>query len=170
MRVASLAPALLAAALAALPMGPAEAAVYRFTATTSSTGSALGFLEYDSSVFDGSDFQWITNASLLDLSFEVPGSGFAIDTFGPLGDSTIFDSTGPLPTVVGGSGFTGGTTFNDGVWIFGRTGVVLGTGTSSVTYEDVVWTTATVTGVPEPATFALLALGLAGVAAARRRA
>ena len=143
----------------------ANATVLRFTATSAASG-VLGYLDYDSSVFDGSNFQFVPNTDLLDLKFVDPISSAVVTTIGPPGDSTIFDSTGPLPTVVGGSGFTGGTTFADGVWIAGTNFVIV----TNDQFSDVSWSTA-VAGVPEPAAWALMltGFGLAGVTLRSRR-
>jgi hypothetical protein len=143
--------------LAAAPL-TAEAAIYRFEAISSSYGD-LGYLDYNSSVFDGTSFQFVANTNLLDLKFTDPISLAVVTTVGPPTDSTIFDSTGVLPTVVGGSGFTGGTDFPNGVWIADTYYVEI-TGHS---FSDVTWNTTVLSGVPEASTWAMMLLGFAGL-------
>ena len=117
----------------------------RFTATSAS-GGVLGYLEYDHSVFDGTSFQYVNNSNLLNIDFTEPVSLFHVTTAGPASEGTYFDSTGATPTVVGGSGFTGGNDFPNGVWIYGSNGVVL----AGHDYSDVTWTTTISSqGVPE---------------------
>jgi hypothetical protein len=164
MKIAKLVAA--AAVMVALVSG-AHADTFRFTATSDSAG-VLGYLDADSSVFDTTNnFQFVLNSSLLGLDFTDPLTHLHVTTLGPSTQGTIFDSTGALPTVVGGSGFTGGTDFSNGVWIYGDFGVIVGTN-----YDDVSWSAARVTAVPEPETYAMLlaGLGVMGFIARRRRA
>ncbi|HWI86398.1 MAG TPA: PEPxxWA-CTERM sorting domain-containing protein [Sphingomonas sp.] len=142
----------------------ADAAILKFTATSTSQG-VLGFLTYDEAIFDGSSFQFVTNDNLLSIDFTDPVTSFHVTTPGPSGDSTIFDSSGAWPTVVGGSGFTGGTSFPDGVWIAGSEFVEVA-GTS---FDDVKWSTSVVgPSVPEPATWAMMLGGFGAVGGAMR--
>lgn len=124
----------------------------RFTATSASAG-VLGYLEYDHSVFDGSAFQFVDNSNLLNIDFTEPVSLFHVTTAGPASEGTYFDSTGANPTVVGGSGFTGGNDFPNGVWIYGSNGIFL----AGHDYSDVTWTT-TISGQGVPEAGSILAM------------
>jgi len=142
----------------------ASAAVLKFTATSTSQG-VLGDMTYDESIFDGTSFQYVDNSFILSIDFTDPVTSIHVTTPGPGGQGTYFDSTGALPTVVGGTGFTGGTDFWDGVWIAG-TSYVLVAGSS---YDDVVWSTAAATlPAPEAATWAMMLCGLGAVGGAMR--
>lgn len=158
----------LIALLGALLSSNVFAAIDRFTATSAASG-VLGYLDYDSSVFDGTSFQYVANDKLLGINFTNPITLASVVTVGPLTDFTIFDSTGLLPTVVGGAGYTGGTDSTNGVWI-AQTNFVLLAGTS---FSDVSWSTSVVTAsaVPEPETYAMMlaGLGLMGAVARRRK-
>ena len=139
----------------------AHAATYSFTATSAAFG-LLGHMEYDSSSFDGSSFQLVDNTFLLSLDFTDPQSSVHVTAPGPATDGTFFDSAGALPIVVGGSGFTGGTDFTNGVWIAGTNYVSIG----QYGYDDVSWSTS---AVPEPASYALMLAGLGAVGLFVRR-
>nr|WP_198415024.1 FxDxF family PEP-CTERM protein [Albitalea terrae] len=157
-----------AAAVALAAVSGAQADTLRFTATSDSAGT-LGTLDADASVFDSSNsFQFVFNTSLIGLDFTDPLTHLHVTTLGPGSEGTIFDSTGTLPTVVGGFGFTGGTDFSNGVWIYGDFGVQVG-GTD---YSDVHWSTTKVSAVPEPESYAMIlaGLGVMGFIARRRRA
>ncbi len=164
----------LAIGLIGLSMAPSNssASILKFTATSTASGE-LGYLEYDSSSFDGTAFQFIDNTHLLSIDFASAGSSFHVVTPGPSSEGTWFDSTGMLPTVVGGSGFTGGTNSDDGVWIADSYYVEIGLGQNmgSQSYRDVHWTPdyAGSQPVPEPATMLLMGTGIAGLIAARRK-
>jgi len=158
---------LAAAAVALAAVSGAQADTFRFTATSDSAG-VLGHLDADSSVFDtGNSFQFVFNINVLGLDFTDPLTLVHVTTLGPDHDGTIFDSTGALPTVVGGFGFTGGTDFSNGVWIYENYGVKVG----NTDYADVHWSTDRVTAVPEPETYAMILAGLSimGFIARRRR-
>jgi len=145
----------------------ANAADYKLTATSTSSG-VLGYLIYDESVFNGTSLQYIDNSLLLSIDFTDPVTSVHVTTPGPNGQGTLFDSTGALPTVIGGSGFTGGTDFPNGVWIaFSDFVEVAGT-----SFSDVVWSTSVVNpSVPEPASWAMMlgGFGLTGTAMRYRR-
>jgi|CXWL01.1.fsa_nt_gi hypothetical protein len=150
-------------AIALLSSSATYAVTDRFTATSASFGT-LGHLDIDSSVFDGTSSQFVNNTFLIDIDFTDPQSAFHVVTPGPASDGTWFDSTGALPIVVGGGGFTGGTDFSNGVWIASTNYVAL----AGNSYDDVTWITSV---VPEPETYAMLlaGLGLLGFMARRRK-
>jgi hypothetical protein len=169
--------AVMVMALSALAIGVpslADAATYEFDATSAKFGF-LGSIEYDSSVFDvTNNNQYVDNTKILSLLFTDPLSGHVITTIGPTGNSTIFDSTGTLPIVVGGFGFTGGTDLTNGVDIADTYAVSLGTGSSNNEYDDVTWTTVVAattfgTATPLPAALPLFATGLGALGLLVRR-
>jgi hypothetical protein len=130
----------------------------RLTATSAQYG-VLGYLDVDSAVFNHTSFQYIDNSQLLDLNFVDPISSSVVTAIGPSGQGTFFDSTGILPTVVGGANFTGGTGFANGVWIAGTNLVIV----TNDSFNDVTWTTTTFsqgTATPLPAALPLFATGL----------
>jgi hypothetical protein len=157
--------ALAAVGLALGLCGAASAAEYRFTATSDLSG-VLGYLDLDSSVLDGTAFQFVDNSQLTDLHFVNPNTSFVVSTIGPTGQGTFFDSTGVLPAVVGGSGVSGGTDTSNGVWIAGTSFVIV----AGDSFSDVHWSTTEVSAVPEPSELGLMLAGVGLlVAVARRR-
>jgi hypothetical protein len=158
---------LLVIALLSFLMGSANASAtpLRFTAADAVWGT-LGFMDYDSSVFDSTSFQFVDNTFILQIDFTDPRTSSHVVMPGPDGSGTYFDSTGLLPTVVGGSGPTGGSSPND-VWIAGSNIVWMG----SSYYLDVTWTTSSAPGqVPDAgSSLLLLGIGLAGLRACRKR-
>jgi hypothetical protein len=149
-------------ALGAVFSGLALADTYRFDAVSASAG-ALGYLEYDSSTFDGSSFQFVDNSFITAINFTDPTTSVHVTTPALTG-GTFFDSTGALPAVVGGSNFTGGTDFTNGLWIAGTNFAYVG----PTSYSDVTWSTSVV-AVPEPEVIALVLAGLGVVGFAARR-
>jgi hypothetical protein len=142
----------------------ANAVTYHFTATSTQYGP-LGYLEYDSSSFDGSSVQYVDNSKLLAIDFVDPQSFYEITTPGPAGVYVVFDDTGVLPRLFnasGGSGgdFIGGTTGSDGVLIRGANVVYLGQGNGQIEYSDVTWTSSALTTTPVPSALPLFVSGL----------
>jgi hypothetical protein len=140
----------------------ATAATYQFDATSAAHGF-LGDIEYDSSVFDGSLSDAVSNANILSLYFKDPISGNVITTVGT--GNVIFDSTGLLPTVLTSNGYLAGTSATNGVTTApdvspGPFFVTIGTGTDDNLYYDVTWTAEVVTATPLPAALPLFAGGL----------
>ena len=157
--------ACLATAAVLVPMQAAEATIYRFTLSSDLYG-ALGFMEYNSSAFDGTSWQAVENSMILNLYFTAPITGKVYDTPGPADHVTYFDSTGSLPAVAGGGGTLAGTDYDDGVLIWNS-----GTPVSfdGVFYE-VTWnTTAVSSAVPEASTWAMMLLGFGAVGYGMRR-
>jgi hypothetical protein len=161
--------------------GAADAAIDRFTATSASAG-VLGFMDFDSSLFNGTSDQFIANTMMTDIHFVDPIGGFVINTPGPAGDGTFFNSSGPSILPTNGAGFTGGDSSN-GVWLccgvvasevilgpFDSGGGGIESAISGDKFTDVSWSmTALGASVPEPASWALMILGLGAVGASLRR-
>jgi hypothetical protein len=151
----------------------ATAATYQFDATSAASGF-LGDIEYDSSVFDGSLSDAVSNTNILEMYFKDPISGNVITTVGT--GTVIFDSTGPLPTVLASSGYLGGNSSANGIG-FGPDNTPgpfffsIGTGTDNNLYYDVTWTAEVVTATPLPAALPLFAggLGVIGLIGRRRK-
>jgi len=140
----------------------ATAATYQFDATSAAHGF-LGDIEYDSSVFNGSVSDAVSNTDILSLYFKDPISGNVITTVGT--GNVIFDSTGLLPTVLTSNGYLAGTSATNGVTTApdvspGPFFVTIGTGTDDNLYYDVTWTAEVVTATPLPAALPLFAGGL----------
>lgn len=153
------------ASLQVVAASPADAVVLRFTATSASSGQ-LGYLDYDSSVFNGASFQLVSNSNLLNIYFKDPISSLVVNSAGPAGDGALFDSSGALPIVIGGSGLTGGDSDNTGVYIALDYFVRI----ANSRFTDVQWSTAAApAAVPEPATWALMLAGFGVMGFALRR-
>jgi hypothetical protein len=151
----------------------ATAATYQFDATSAAHGF-LGDIEYDSSVFNGSLSDSVSNTNILSLYFKDPISGNVITTVGT--GTVTFDSTGPLPTVLSAGGYLAGTSATNGIGVDalnspGTFFFSIGTGTDNNLYYDVTWTAEVVTATPLPAALPLFAggLGMIGLIGRRRK-
>ena len=130
----------------------------------------LGFIDYDSSVFDGTANQRVTNDNILDIRFVDPVTGLVIDMAGPPDQSTIFDSTGALPTVVGGVGFTG-LTPEARMFVFNAEHFddLNRTIQALLCFEMSSGPQRSLGAVPEPATWAFMITGFGAIGGAMRK-
>jgi hypothetical protein len=152
----------------------ATAATYQFDATSAAHGF-LGDIEYDSSVFNGSVSDAVSNTDILEMYFKDPISGNVITTVGT--GAVIFDSSGPLPIVLELTGYLAGNSPANGVGFgpvnppLGPFYLSIGTGTDDNRYYDVTWTAEVVSATPLPAALPLFAggLGIIGFVAGRKK-
>jgi len=144
----------------------ANAALIKFNAT--GVAGVSGFVEFDDSLFNGTSGQILSNSIVTDLSLDVFGELFSLADVA-LTASTIFDSTGPTPVIINGSGnladngvtaiaffpdgFSGTTFDGDASLSTGPTGSLADTDFFAVKWE-------VATEVPEPSALLLLSAGL----------
>jgi hypothetical protein len=93
--------AAIAAALLMVVPAIAAAAPIRFVATGNANVS--GYVEFDDADFDGTNFQFLFNSEILDLSLEVFGESFTLADV-VTGDQTIIDSSGAITLIYNGAG------------------------------------------------------------------
>lgn len=155
-----------------------QASLINFNAT--GVGGISGYVQMDDSLFDGSTFQFISNASLItDLSLNVFGQVFSFaDVVG--GDNTIIDSSGLIPSIVNG----GGNLANNGIQAIaffpdgyngtasdGDASLAVGAangGLADESFYAVQWVVGAAS-VPAPAPLALMGLGLIAMGYNKKR-
>lgn len=167
--------AFLAVLLLALCATGARASIITFTLT--GVPGISGYVQYDSAAFHGFSFDYVPNSAIVGINVDVFGTLFDLaDLVNIPGFSAAFlDTAGPVPRILNGFGWfaydgTNAIAFYpdgfDGTALDGDAALSFQPAGASFTYA-VRWVATT---APEPATTALVLLGLAALGVAARRA
>src|SRR5688572_25084610 len=127
-----------------------------------------GYIDFDDADFNGTNFQFLLNSLIRDLSLSANGNLFSLADV-VTNHATIIDSTGATPRIVNGAGLLADNGTAQVAFFPDNTG----DGDASLSLLGRAgWNPrwiATPVAVSEPASLALLLAGLAGLVARRRR-
>jgi hypothetical protein len=145
--------------------GPARGDVYKFTYTSNANG-VVGFFTVDADVFAAHlgevgtpDPSFLDNVYIDELNFTFGATTWTtVDK--AAGEYTSFNTSGPLPVVVGGSGALASTAANSDILLFSSTTRF------GDTFVAGAWSTSV---VPEPAAIGVLAAAAVLLPRRRRR-
>jgi hypothetical protein len=168
---------LLCAGALMIGISGAQAAPISFVAT--GVTGVSGFVQFDSSSFNGTSAQSVANNLITDLNLNLFGQIFTLANVS-LPGATLINSGGAAPLIVGGTGNLADNGVeaiafapdgSGGTAIDGDASLAVGpTGQSpNELFLAVRWSVSPPTNIPEPATLSLFGLGLAGIGAMRRR-